>query len=67
MRQNRALGPDIATVTCAWMYQSLFSLFNNPPLGSFHHLPPLPPALLAARPVLFGDTMGRLALTLERV
>lgn len=49
MRQNRALGPDIATFTCAWMYQSLFSLCNNPPPGSFHHLPPLPPALLATR------------------
>lgn len=54
MRQNRALRPDIATFTCAWMYQSLFSLCNNPPPASFHHLPPLPalpallPALLAA-------------------
>lgn len=70
MKQTRALGPDIATFTCACMYQSLFSLCNNPSLGSFHHLPPLPallPALLADRAVLFGDMMGRLAPTLERV
>lgn len=39
MRQSRALGPDINTFPCAWIEQSLFSLCNNPPLGSFHTLP----------------------------
>lgn len=44
MKQTRALGPDFATFTCAWLYQSLFSLRNDAPLGSFHHLPPSLPS-----------------------
>lgn len=61
MRQNRALRPDTAAFTYAWIYQGLFSLFNNPLLESFHHLPALLPALLAARAVLLGKKMERLA------
>lgn len=44
MKQTRALGPDFATFTCAWLYQSLFSLRNDSPWGSFHHLPPSLPS-----------------------
>lgn len=65
MRQNRAL---IAKLTCAWMYQRLFRLFNNSALGSFHHLPSPPPlllALLVTGAVHFGGTVGRIVPTLE--
>lgn len=65
MRQNRAL---IAKFTCAWMYPRLFRPLNNTALGSFHHLPSLPPllpALPATRAVHFGGIVGRITPTLE--
>lgn len=65
MRQNRAL---IAKFTCAWMYQRLFRLFNNSALGSFHHLPSLPPllpALLTTRAEHFVGIVERITPTLE--
>lgn len=55
MRQSRALGPDINTFPCAWLEQSLLSLCNNPPMGSFHSLSS---SLLASRAVLLEERAG---------